>query len=123
MGNEQKMVSVDEWWKNREERERKCDELRNSESNDDTVCILVSRDVMGNFKSEVMTVRELRERGIWDGKTRTPDLSERRAKGALVHCRFLDNAPVLPKFNGPMFDGLEHPLRYETQEVFDALSC
>ena len=121
---EDKFVSVnlDEWRRNREENERKCDELRNSVNTDDTICVLVARDNTGAFKSEVMSVREMRERGIWDGKTRSPDYSARRAKGHLVPCRILDNAPRLPHFCGPMFDGLEHPLRYESQEAYDLLS-
>lgn len=51
----------------------------------------------------------------------TEDLSKRRAEGDLVHRAELDNQPKFYGFLGPMWDGGK--LRYETQQVYDALSC
>ena len=50
----------------------------------------------------------------------TEDLTEARNKGAWVHCKELDNQPIIKGFLSPMYDGGK--LRYETQEVYDILS-
>lgn len=51
---------------------------------------------------------------------KSEDLSEARNRGACVHRAELDNQPTLEGYCGPMWDG--DALRYETQEIYDALS-
>lgn len=51
---------------------------------------------------------------------KSEDLSEARNRGACVHRAELDNQPTLEGYCGPMWDG--NGLRYETQEIYDALS-
>lgn len=57
------------------------------------------------------------------------DLSEVRKAGGCVHREELDNQPTFTGYLGPMWNGCQiidgHEvaiLRYETQEVYDALS-
>lgn len=53
-----------------------------------------------------------------DGKSM--DFTEYRNAGACVPRAELDNQPTLPGYLGPMWDG--DGLRYETQELYNALS-
>lgn len=48
------------------------------------------------------------------------DRSDERNMGVLVHREELDNLPKFEGFLGPMWDG--NRVRYETQEVYNALS-
>ena len=59
----------------------------------------------------------------------TEDLTEWRNHGACVHRAELDNQPTFDGYLGPMWNGTINVggatlgvLRYETQEVYDALS-
>jgi hypothetical protein len=56
---------------------------------------------------------------IGNGKF-TEDLSELRAKGVCCHRKELDNQPLVDGYLSPMWDGGK--IRYETQDVYDALS-
>lgn len=58
-------------------------------------------------------------------EARSEDLSYLRHMGVCVHRAELDNKPEFPGYIGPMWDGTENGvavLRYETQEIYDALS-
>lgn len=57
--------------------------------------------------------------GMWNG-FETPDYSEIRASGGLAPRAELDHQPKVSGYVGPMWDG--GMLRYETVEVYDALS-
>ena len=59
------------------------------------------------------------EKDLCNGK-HSEDLSEARNAGGCVHHAVLDNCPMVDGYLSPMWDGGE--LRYETQEVYDALS-
>ena len=74
----------------------------------------------GILNGKVMTVAELRKQGIEIVKN--PDRSAERDAGHLCPARIFDNAPHVKGYCGPMWGGREHPLRYETREVYDALS-
>jgi hypothetical protein len=55
----------------------------------------------------------------------TKDLHKEREKGLLVHRKELDNQPKVKGYVGPMFEKIDYGriyLRYETQDVYDALS-
>lgn len=61
---------------------------------------------------------------------KSEDLSEIRKAGGCVHRPELDNQPTYDGYLGPMWDGTrmidgeEYAImRYETQEVYDMLSC
>lgn len=56
----------------------------------------------------------------WTGKY-SEDNSKFRNMGACVPRAELDNRPLMKGYLGPMWDGGE--LRYETQEVYNMLSC
>lgn len=63
-------------------------------------------------------------------KGKTEDLTALRKTGALVHRAELDNQPKFHGYLGPMWgstrqiDGKEYAImRYETQEVYNELSC
>lgn len=51
---------------------------------------------------------------------RTEDLTESRNKGELVQRAELDNQPIFKGYLEPMWNG--DGLRYETQEVYNAMS-
>lgn len=56
---------------------------------------------------------------------KTPDYSEKRKIGALVHRKELDNQPLVKGYLSPMFEKIDYGkvyLRYETQEIYDMLS-
>lgn len=50
----------------------------------------------------------------------TEDMTPYRSKGGLCQRKELDNQPIIEGFLGPMWDG--DMLRYETQELYNALS-
>lgn len=81
---------------------------------------LVGGDCAGTY-----TIDELKNLPCFDGKY-TADQSEIRNNGGFTHRKELDNQPELNGYLGPMFNGWgkNHNviLRYETQEVYDALS-
>ena len=57
---------------------------------------------------------------------RTEDLSYIRQRGGFTRREELDNKPELPGYIGPMWDGTRPGnvavLRYETQDIYDAMS-
>jgi hypothetical protein len=81
---------------------------------------LVGGDCAGTY-----TIDELKNLPCFDGRY-GDDQSEVRNKGGFTHRKELDNQPELNGYLGPMFDGWDKNhtavIRYETQEVYDALS-
>lgn len=81
---------------------------------------LVGGDCAGTY-----TIDELKTLPCFDGKY-SADQSDIRNNGGFTHRKELDNQPELNGYLGPMFNGWgkNHNviLRYETQEVYDALS-
>ena len=81
---------------------------------------LVGGDCAGTY-----TIDELKNLPCFDGKY-SADQSEIRNNGGFTHRKELDNQPELNGYLGPIFNGWDKNhnaiLRYETQEVYDALS-
>ena len=74
--------------------------------------------VGGRYDGKEVTQEELIKMG--NGEF-TPDMSECRKQGGLCWREELDNQPLVDGYIGPCWDGGK--LRYETQEVYDMLSC
>ena len=75
----------------------------------------------GNLSGKKLSEKEIEN--ITIGKT--PNYTELRNKGVLVHRRELDEQPIVRGYIGPMFDEIDYGviyLRYETQEIYDMLS-
>lgn len=79
---------------------------------------MMARFVGGPLNGKFIPVEEVKAK-YWNGRL-SEDLSEARARGALVHRAELDNQPKVDGYCGPMWDG--DCLRYETWEVYDMLS-
>ncbi len=75
----------------------------------------------GYLNSKTLKSEEIKD--IIIGKT--PNYTEIRKTGALVHRKELDDQPIVKNYLGPMFDKIDYGiiyLRYETQEIYDMLS-
>ena len=76
--------------------------------------------VGGRYNGVVIDVDEIfATNGMWNGRF-SPNYSNERYKGALVPRAELDNQPLVDGYYSPMWDGGQ--LRYETAEVYEALS-
>ena len=76
--------------------------------------------VGGKYNKMCVDVIDIYTNGMWNGKV-SPNYTEQRQRGACVPRKELDNQPKVNGYLGPMWDG--DKLRYETQEVYDMLSC
>lgn len=75
--------------------------------------------VGGKYDGLTVDVETIYRAGMWNGRFH-PDYSNLRNRGALVPRAELDNQPEVDGYLGPMWDG--GMLRYETQDVYNALS-
>ena len=83
--------------------------------------------VGGQYNGKMWRYAALEARNIITGYS--PDLSAKRAQGALVQRAELDNQPLIDGYYSPMYNGtteidgvIYHVIRYETPEVYDMLS-
>ena len=74
--------------------------------------------VGGKYDGQYMTEAQV-EAKLCNGR-HSADESKARKNGGLVHHAVLDNCPMVDGYLSPMWDG--GMLRYETWEVYDALS-
>lgn len=74
---------------------------------------------VGGIYDGKMTTEWLIERDMCNGR-HSYDGSEVRKNGGVCHHAVLDNCPMVDGYLSPMWDG--GMLRYETQEVYNALS-
>ena len=77
--------------------------------------------VGGSLSGKILTREEINKiaTGI------TENMEEQREKGVITHRKELDNQPIVKEYLGPMFEKIDYGeiyLRYETQEVYDAIS-
>ena len=83
---------------------------------EETMCIFCG----GEYHMKKMTVAEVRKACKISGKH--SDMSELRSRGGLCHAHIFDNAPEVEGYVGPMWGGLDTPLRYEASKVFEQMS-
>lgn len=76
--------------------------------------------VGGKYHGLIVDVDTIYRAGMWNGRF-NPDYSDLRNRGELVPRAELDNQPKVDGYLGPMWDG--DMLRYESQEVYNVLSC
>lgn len=86
----------------------------------DTLCQFVGGVLNGKSLDVDGLIRECRRLGIKTG--RHADNSAKREAGCLCPARIFDNAPTIEGYCGPMWGGIEHPLRYETWDVYNRMS-
>lgn len=77
--------------------------------------------VGGSLSGKILTREEINKiaTGI------TENMEEQREKGVITHRKELDNQPIVKEYLGPMFEKIDYGeiyLRYETQEVYVAIS-
>ena len=101
-------------------KEELAERVKSQPFTEDTMCVIVTRKPDG-WHEETMTVAQLRKDKRHSGHLGA-DLSAQRARGMLCKAHIFDNAPLLDKYIGPMWGGLETPLRYENQQAYDELS-
>lgn len=73
----------------------------------------------GRYDGLMVDTEQIFGTEMWNGRW-SPSHSDERAKGLCVPRVELDNQPKVDGYLGPMWDG--DKLRYETKEVYDALS-
>lgn len=74
----------------------------------------------GRFNGMTLTVAECRKRGMVGGTA--PDWSKERKVSRMCPYPIFDNAPKFAGYLGPFAGEADAPLRYETSEVYNALS-
>ena len=75
--------------------------------------------VGGQYNGKIVDVEEI-YKTMWNGKL-TMDWSEERKNGGCVPREELDRQPKVDGYLSPMWDS--GMLRYETQDVYNMLSC
>lgn len=77
--------------------------------------------VGGKYNGKILSIKEIEKISI--GKTKNMD--EIRINGGFTQQKELDEQPIVKDYLGPMFERIDYGiiyLRYETQEVYNALS-